>query len=164
MKQRSLHSRTQRSRSSGQMHRKSRLAIGRPGDRFEHEADRAAEAVAAGRAPSFTFSSVPVHRTQRDEKPDAKTEEEKYTEAAKKVGEAFLETPPGKEITEKAEKLGDEFISTLPGKVITGAAITSAVAALAATHKELPIGIPEIPLNKIKPGLKLKITYEGPVD
>ena len=93
-----------------------------------------------------------------------KTEEEKYKEAAKKVGEAFLKTPPGKEIEKKAEELGDAFISTLPGKVITGAAVAGAVATLAATHRELPIGIPEIPLDKIKPGLKMKITYEGPVD
>ena len=42
--------------------------------------------------------------------------------------------------------------------------MAGAVATLAATHKELPIGIPEIPLDKIKPGLKMKITYEGPVD
>ena len=93
-----------------------------------------------------------------------KTQEEKYKEAAKKVGEAFLKTPPGKEIEEKAKELGDAFISTLPGKVITGAAVAGAVATLAATHKELPIGIPEIPLDRIKPGLKMKITYEGPVD
>src|SRR5260370_1271426 len=82
-----------------------------------------------------------------------KTEEEKYKEAAKKVGEAFLETAPGKEIKKKAEELGDAFISTLPGKVITGSAVAGAVATLAVTHKELPIGIPKIPLDKIKPGL-----------
>ena len=75
-----------------------------------------------------------------------------------------MKTPPGKEIEEKAKELGDAFISTLPGKVITGTAIAGAVTALAVTHKELPIGIPEIPLDKIKPGLKMKITYEGPVD
>src|SRR5262249_19693838 len=89
---------------------------------------------------------------------------EKYKEAAKKVGEAFLETTPGKEIKKKAEELGDAFIATLPGKIITGAGVTGAIATLAATHKELPIGIPEIPLDKIKPGLKMKITYDGPVD
>ena len=42
--------------------------------------------------------------------------------------------------------------------------MAGAVATLAATHKELPIGIPRFPLDKIKPGLKMKITYEGPVD
>lgn len=164
MKQHSSSSRAARPRTSRQVQRKSGLAVGRSGDRFEREADRAADAVAEGRVPAFAFSRVPVVRTQRDDKPAPKSDEEKYKEAAKKAGEAFLETAPGKEITEKAEKLGDAFVSTLPGKVITGAAITGAVAALAATHKELPIGIPDIPLDKVRPGLTLKITYEGPVD
>ncbi|MEP7272297.1 MAG: DUF4157 domain-containing protein [Acidobacteriota bacterium] len=162
MKQRSSSLRTQRSPRNAQG--KAGIPIGRSGDRFEREADRAAEAVASGRAPAFAFSRVPVHRTQRDDKGATKTDDEKYLDAAKRVGAAFLETPPGKEIVSKAEKLGDEFISTLHGKVITGAAITGAVAALAATHKELPIGIPEIPLDQIKQGLTMKITYEGPVD
>ena len=146
------------------MQRKGRLAVNQPGDRFEQEADRAADAVVSGRAPSFNFSRVSIQKTQREDAAKPKTEEEKYKEAAKKLGDAFLETAPGKEIKAKAEELGDAFISTLPGKIITGAAITGAVAALAATHKELPIGIPEIPLDRIKPGLKLKITYDGPVD
>ena len=142
-----------------------RLAINQPGDRYEEEADRVAAAVVSGasaRRPSI--SSLGNGAVQREEPPKPKSEEEKYKEAAKKVGEAFLETPPGKEITKKAEELGDAFISTLPGKIITGAAVTGAIATLAATHKELPIGIPEIPLDKIRPGLKMKITYEGPVD
>lgn len=143
----------------------SKLAINRPGDRYEQEADRVADAVVAGtNSGRPAISSLSKGAVQREDPPKPKTEAEKYKEAAKKVGEAFLETPPGKEIEKKAEELGDAFISTLPGKIITGAAVTGAIATLAATHKELPIGIPEIPLNKIKPGLKMKITYEGPVD
>lgn len=143
-----------------------KLAINQPGDQYEQEADRIAEeAVGGGRTGRPSISSLGSGGAVQCEEPvKPKTEEEKYKEAAKKVGEAFLETPPGKEITKKAEELGDAFISTLPGKIITGAAVTGAVAALAATHKELPIGIPEIPLDKIRPGLKMKITYEGPVD
>jgi hypothetical protein len=52
----------------------------------------------------------------------------------------------------------------LAGKIVTGAAAVGVVSALAATHKELPAQIPEIPLDKIAPGLKVKIIYEGPVD
>ena len=148
-----------------------KLAINQPGDQYEQEADRVAEAVVGGAVSNRpSISSLGGGAVQREEPPKfnaeykEKTEEEKYKEAAKKVGEAFLKTPPGKEIEKKAEELGDAFISTLPGKVITGTAIAGAVATLAATHKELPIGIPEIPLDKIKPGLKMKITYEGPVD
>lgn len=63
-----------------------------------------------------------------------------------------------------AKDAGESFIGTLPGKVITGAAAVGAVATLAATHKELPAQIPEIPLDRITPGLKVQIAYEGPVD
>ncbi len=142
-----------------------KLAVNQPGDRYEQEADRVAAAVVGGAGPRrLSISSLGNGAVQREGPPKPKSDEEKYKEAAKKVGEAFLETPPGKEITKKAEELGDAFISTLPGKIITGAAVTGAIATLAATHKELPIGIPEIPLDKIRPGLKMKITYEGPVD
>jgi hypothetical protein len=143
-----------------------KLAINTAGDRYEQEADQVAETIMRGGiAGRNAISSLGQgSAVQRDEPAKPKTEEEKYKEAAKKAGEAFLETAPGKEIKKKAEELGDEFVSTLPGKVITGATIAGAVTALAVTHKELPIGIPEIPLDKIKPGLKMKITYEGPVD
>jgi len=85
---------------------------------------------------------------QREEtSQNRKTEEEKYKEAAKKAGEAFSRKPRReKEIKKNAEELGDAFISTLPGKVITGTAICrDSPPPLAVTHKELPIGIPEIP-------------------
>jgi hypothetical protein len=149
------------------LQRKAAPRIGEPDDAYEREADRMADTIIRGgtHRAGFSLSKIsiapPVQR-EGDGKP--KSEEDKYKEAAKKLGEAFLETGPGKEIKQKAEKLGDAFISTLPGKIIAGSAITGAVAALAATHKELPIGIPEIPLDIIKPGLKMKITYEGPVD
>ncbi|MGB8340814.1 MAG: DUF4157 domain-containing protein [Chthoniobacterales bacterium] len=142
-----------------------KLAINQPGDRYEQEADRVAEAIVSGATSNRPLiSSLGSGAVQREEPGKPKSEEEKYKEAAKKVGEAFLETPPGKEIRKKAEDLGDAFISTLPGKIIAGSAVAGAVATLAATHKELPIGIPEIPLDKIKPGLKMKLTYKGPVD
>ena len=151
------------------------LAVNTPGDRFEREADRVADAVVSGRrqAGQFSLSAVPITRVQREEHAEKKTDEEKYQEAAGKLGEAFLETAVGKKLLEKvkqdplvkgANEAGESFIGTLPGKIITGAAAAGAVATLAATHKALPAQIPEIPLDVMTPGLKVKITYEGPVD
>lgn len=157
------------------LQRKSSLRIGSRDDAFEREADRVADAVASGqRLPSgFSLSRIPVDRVQREEENKPKTDEEKYLEAAKKVGEAFLETETGKKLKERVEQdplvkgakeTGEAFIGTLPGKIITGAAAVGAVTALAATHKELPMQVPEIPLDRLTPGLKMKITWEGPVD
>lgn len=149
------------------LQRKPALRIGEQDDAYEREADRMADAVmndgvdAQGLPLSRISIAPPLQRNGGAKK---KSEEDKYTEALKKVGEAFLETGPGKEIKQKAEQLGDTFISTLPGKIIGGSALAGTVAALAATHSELPVEIPEIPLEVIKPGLKLKLTYEGPVD
>ena len=160
----------------GWLQRKSSLRVGEPDDVYEREADRAADAVLSGRRPpqlGVSLSRIPVSDVQREEDGAPKSEEEKYQEAAKKLGEAFLETEIGKKLKEKAEQdplvksvkeAGESFIGTLPGKVITGAAAAGAVTALAATHKELPLQIPEIPLDTITPGLKVKLTYEGPVD
>jgi len=162
------------------LQRKSTLRIGAPDDAYEREADRVADAVVSGRNLSrngLSLSRIHVTQVQREDKPLSEkkpgTEEEKYKEAAKKIGEAFLETEVGKQLKEEVERdplvkgakeAGESFIGTLPGKIITGAAAAGAVATLAATHKGLPVQIPEIPLDKITPGLKVKITYEGPVD
>lgn len=159
----------------GWLQRQAPSRVGAPDDAYEREADRAAAAVINGQrfvGSGLSLSRIPIARVQRDNgKP--KKEEEKYKEAAQKLGEAFLETDVGKKLKEKVEQgplvkgakeAGESFIGTLPGKVITGAAAVGAVATLAAAHKELPVQIPEIPLDKITPGLKAKITYEGPVD
>jgi hypothetical protein len=47
--------------------------------------------------------------------------------------------------------------------VAGGTAIT-AIAGLAAAHKGLPIQLPQIPLDKFVPGLKMKIDVEGPLN
>jgi hypothetical protein len=158
------------------LQRKSALRIGAADDAYEREADRAAEAVVHRRRvanPGLSLSRIPVTHIQRDGGEKPKSEEQKYKEAAQKLGEAFLQTDVGKKLKEKAEQdplvkgakeVGESFIGTLPGKVITGAAAVGTLAALAATHKELPAQIPEIPLDKITPGLSVQITYEGPVD
>ena len=92
-----------------------------------------------------------------------------YKEGAEKLGEAFLKTDVGKKLQDAATqdplvKGASDFIGTLPGKIMAGAAATGAIAGLAAEHKALPVQIPEIPLDKVAKGLKVKITYEGPVD
>ncbi len=144
--------------------------IGQAGDAFERQADRVADAVVGGGGASAVFEqshgSAPALQRQeggapaKEKKP---SDGDKYKEAAKKAGEAFLETDVGKELKKKAETLGKDFIASLAGKIMTGAAVTGAVTAIIATNSELPIGIPEIPLDTLHPGLKLNLTYEGPV-
>jgi hypothetical protein len=149
------------------------LAVNKPGDRFEREAERVAATVMSGRAAPFTLTAVPITRVQREEAPKEKSDADKLKEAGDKLKDAFLETPLGKDLVEKvkqdklvkgATEAGKSFIGTLPGKIITGAAAAGAVATLAATHKELPAQIPEIPLDVLTPGLSVEITYKGPVD
>ena len=156
--------------------RDGRLRVSVPGDAHEREADRAADAVVAGRAlpaRGLSLSRMTVGHVQREESGKPKGNAEKYKEAGRKAGEAFLETAVGKKLKARiledplvkgAREVGEQFISTLPGKVITGVAAAGAVAALAATHTELPVQLPEIPLDALYPGLKVKLTWEGPVD
>jgi len=160
------------SRPAGtRIQRAPRFRVGAPGDAYEREADRAAMAVMAGGKfpPSFSLSRIPVDPVRREGEEKDEKEAKKYEEAAKKIGEAFLETPLGKKLKKEVEDLpavkgAKNFAGTLHGKVIIGSAATGALAALAATGSELPAQIPEIPLDSLTPGLKLKITYEGPVN
>jgi hypothetical protein len=149
----------------------SALRIGEPNDSFEREADRIAETVTSGRrVPEWSMSKVRLGNVQRqtpEDQPAAKPNN--YDEAANKLGEAFLKTDVGKKLTNAAKqdplvKGAEDFVGTLPGKIIAGAAAASVVSTMAATHTALPVRIPEIPLDKIRPGLSVKITYEGPVD
>jgi hypothetical protein len=145
--------------------------MSQPSDAFEREADRVADAVASGatRASGHAISAIDVSRVQR-QAPGTKSNEEKYLEAAKKAGEVFMTTEAGKKILEAAAEdplakgSKEFFLGTLPGKVITGATAVAVVTALAATGSELPMQIPEIPLDRWVPGLKVKLTYEGPVN
>jgi hypothetical protein len=76
----------------------------------------------------------------------------------RKPKKAFLETEAGKQLKTKAEELGKDFVSSVEGKVIADTALGGALAAIIATNKELPVPIPEIPLDFIAPGLKAKLT------
>jgi hypothetical protein len=152
------------------------LRIGDAHDSFEQEADRVADRVSSGgNIGGWSISKVDMVRAQRDPTPNPSPspspapKPNNYDEAAKKIAEAFLKTDVGKKLLDavKADplvKAGEGFLDTLPGKIIAGAAAAGVVSALAATHTALPAQIPEIPLDMIKPGLTVKITYEGPVD
>lgn len=144
------------------------LRVNERGDRLEQEADRMADAVMTGRSAQVAQSAPPL-MLQRDEPrtgpPTAKpkTEAEKYEEAAKKLAEALRATEAGKQLEAKVTQFGKDFVSTTEGKAVVGTALAGALAALIATNKELPVGIPEIPLDWLSPGLKAKLTWEGPV-
>ena len=148
------------------------LRIGDPNDAYEQEAERVADEVMSGGGASrhWQISNVGLGNVQRQpsgQQPAPKPNN--YDEAAKKLGEAFLQTDVGKKLTNAVShdplvKGAEDFVGTLPGKIIAGAAAVGAVSALAAGHQPLPVKIPKIPLDKIRPGLSVKITYEGPVD
>lgn len=156
--------------------RADRLRLSVPGEAQEREADRAADAIEAGGAlpaVGLSLSRMTVGRVQREASVERRSNDEKYLEAGKKAGEALLDTELFKKIKARiledplvkgAKDVGERLISTLAGKVITGTAAAGAVAALAATHKGLPAQLPEIPLDVLHPGLKVKLTWEGPVD
>ncbi|WP_058187123.1 eCIS core domain-containing protein [Terracidiphilus gabretensis] len=158
------------------------LKVNRPGDTFEQEADRVAGTVASGgRIPAWSIGRVGMsssaNTVQRDG-PDGTNPQQQapapnnYGDAAKKAAEAFMKTDAGKKLEAAAKddplvKGASDFVGTLPGKIIVGAAATGTVAALAATHKSLPLQLPAIPLSSISPKLKdmsVKVDYEGPVD
>lgn len=149
--------------------------VSEPSDAAELEADAVAESVMSGRsgATGFAFSSVPVTAVQRQGDDEPKVEQLETDDPAGKAGEAFMATEYGQRL--KGAVLGDplvkevigageDFISTLGGKVVTGGVAVGVIASLAATHSELPLQVPEIPLGKWVPGLSVKLTYEGPVD
>ena len=148
-------------------------AVSRTHDPDEREATRAAEVVArGGSVASWSFSNVAASASspvRRQEVLVEKTDEEKKKQALEKTKEAALETPQAKAIKEKV--LADPLVKTVkdavtstPGLIVSGAALAGGVGALAATGKELPIQPPEIPLDKITPGLSGKVTYQGPVN
>jgi len=152
---------------AGFSHSFSSLRINQSGDRYEKEAESLAAAVLQGRAGAGLGARAgSAGLLQRDEPKETKkppSDDEKYKEAAKKVGEAFLKTDVGMKLKGQATDMGEAFIGTLPGKIITGVAAVGAISAIAATNSELPMQVPEIPLDILTPGLSMNLTYEGPV-
>jgi hypothetical protein len=152
----------------------SKFRVSQPGDAFEQEADRAASVVASGkRLGGWSLSQVNMEELQRQDSPPQSPspgpKPDNYGEAAGKLAEAFLKTDLGKKITaavsnDKLFKGSEDPGAKIAALAVVGAEAVAAVAGMAATHTPLPAQIPDIPLDKLKPGLKVKITYEGPVD
>ena len=146
--------------------------VARPHDRHEREAERAADIVArGGSVSSFCFSalapSAPAVHRQDGGKPTS--DDEKKKAALKAAGEAFLESKPGKELKDKVLSDPDvkrikDAVTSPAGIAVTGALAAGGVAALGATHQPLPFQPPQIPLDRITPGLSAQVKYEGPVD
>ena len=99
---------------------------------------------------------------QRDE-PKTPPKPNNYDDAISKILDALKETPVAKELQAKAAEMGKDFAASVEGKVIIGSSLGGALAAIIATNSKLPMQIPELPLDFIAPGLKAKITWEGPV-
>ena len=138
-----------------------KLAVNQPGDRFEQEADRMADFVVHGDRQRPAFSEYSLGTLQREE-PKTPPKPDNYDEAISKILDALKKTPVAKELQAKAAEMGKDFISSVEGKVIAGSALGGALAAIIATNSKLPMQIPELPLDFIAPGLKAKITWEGP--
>ena len=138
-----------------------KLVVNQPGDRFEQEADRMADFVVHGDRQKPAFSNHSLGTLQREE-PKTPPKPDNYDEAISKILDALKKTPVAKELQAKAAEMGKDFISSVEGKVIAGSALGGALAAIIATNSKLPMQIPELPLDFIAPGLKAKITWEGP--
>ncbi len=115
-----------------------------------------------GAACTPSVSQVNSGGLQREEKASPPTPNT-YAAAVKKILDALAETPAAKELKAKAAEMGKDFLSSVEGKVIAGSALGGALAAIIATNSELPMQIPELPLDFIAPALKAKLTWEGPV-
>jgi len=138
----------------------SSVRVSHPGDSFEMEAERVADTVSrGGRVSGWSLSASGfdgIYR-QPDPQPQAPAS---AGDVAGKVAEAILATPEGK----KALATVTAIATTPAGLVVTGAAAIGVVAAMDRAKKPLPAQAPAIPLDFIKPGLSVKIGYNGPVN
>ena len=155
----------------------SALRVNEPGDSFEQEADRVADAVISGRrVPSWSIARIAMGAVQRDTPDDSGKQQQpkpnNYAEAGQKLLEAAMQTDAGKKVIEKVEKdplVKDvkDFVASTPGIIVTGAAAVGAVTGLASTHKPLPAQLPGVPVDKVIPalkGVKAQINVQGPLD
>jgi Domain of unknown function (DUF4157) len=155
----------------------SSLRLSKPGDTFEQEADRVADAVmGGGRIPAWSIANVGMGTVQRDT-PDGSGQQQapkpnNYSDAGLKLLEAFLKTDAGKKFLDAVEhdplvKDTKAFVSSTPGIIVAGTAAAGVVAGLGAAHKPLPFQIPAVPIDSVIPalkGVKAQITVQGPLD
>ncbi len=84
-------------------------------------------------------------------------------DVAEEIAEAFLTTPVGQTLKQGVIDAGTRFWSTPGGKAVTIVAASGAATAIIAANAPLPFQLPEIPLDAVTPGLKGKLSIEGPV-
>jgi hypothetical protein len=158
-----------------------RLRVNDPADAYEREADKVADTVASGgRISSWSLSSSGSGRIQRDSdtapttvptQPPIRDPQDlpapnNYGDMLGKLAEAIKDTPAAKVILQYLNdqpivKEAKDFVQTPEGIAVAGTTAVATIATLAATGKSLPMQIPAIPLDKLYPGLKVKIDYEG---
>jgi hypothetical protein len=135
------------------------VRVSHPGDASELEADRVADTVSqGGRVAGWSLSATSfdgVHRQAAPAQPTAS-----LTEIAGKVGEALLATPTGKKALDSVTSV----VTSPAGLVVTGSTAVGVFAALGKAGKPLPAQLPAIPLDFIRPGLTVKLTWNGPVN
>jgi hypothetical protein len=162
------------------------LRVNQQGDAFEQEADRVANTVSSGgHIRGWSLASTGADQIQRDSNtgaalpgappvrmigdPQNPPAPNNYGDMLGKLAEAFLQTSAGKTIVkyltdQPIVQEAKDFVQTPQGIVVAGSTAIAAISGLAAAHKGLPIQIPAIPLDKLHPGLKMKINVEGPLD
>ena len=160
-----------------------RLRVNDPADAHEREADKVANTVTSGgRVSGWSLSSAGGGRIQRDSNaaPTIPTQPpigmigdsqeppapNNYGDMLGKLAEAIKDTPAAKVVLQYLQdqpivKEAKDFIQTPEGIAVAGTTAVATIATLAATGKSLPMQLPAIPLDKLYPGLKVKIDYEG---
>jgi len=134
------------------------VRVSHPDDSFEVEADRVANTVSrGGRVSGWSLSASKFDGIYRQAAPAPAPS---VGEIAGKVGEALLATPAGK----KALDAVTSAVKTPAGLAVTGATAIGVITAMDKAKKPLPAQAPAIPLDFIKPGLSVKITWSGPVN
>jgi len=143
------------------------LRVGGANDSFEREADHVADTVSAGgRIPGWSLSRMSIGQVQRASAP---AEPAKARDSGLSLEEAFLRTALGRKLARSLSggahsAAAEERASSLRGTVVVGAEAAGAVASLAAAKGGLPARIPEIALDRVFPGLRVRVTYAGPAD
>ena len=162
------------------------LRVNEPGDVYEREADKVANTVASGgRISNWSLSASGAGLIQRDSNtaaalppqsairkigdPQDPPPNNNYDDMLGKLAEAFLKTDAGKTIVRYLEdqpivKDAKDFVQTPTGIVVAGSTAIAAISGLAAAGKRLPAQLPSIPLDKLHPGLSVKVNVEGPLN
>lgn len=135
------------------------LRVGAPGDTFEQQADRVADTVAAGgRIQGLSLSGMSIGHVQRVAAPEHRKGTGESLEAA------FLRTSLGRRIAREHGRQGrgpHEGPEAARTGMVEGPEATYVVESLATALGSLPARIPEIALDSVSPGLRVRVSYHG---